>query len=88
MTAHEPLSIVGSTLSHLQRFWLWLFTSLSLCAGASAAESAPSNEWTHAFLTLSNHLWKANPEMHYAEFRSPLLTRYIPHLRLYDKGSN
>jgi len=42
-----------------------------------------SNEWTPAFRSLSNLLWKANPQMHYAEYRSPLLTQYLPHLRLY-----
>jgi hypothetical protein len=59
------------------------FTALLFCAHARAAESPASNEWTHAFLNLSNRLGKANPTMHYAEYRSPLLARYLPHLRLY-----
>src|SRR4051812_35171699 len=59
------------------------FTTVFFCADGRAAEAPASNEWTQAFLSLSNRLAKANPQMHYAEYRSPLLTRYLPHLRLY-----
>jgi hypothetical protein len=59
------------------------FTVVLFFAQARAAELSTSNEWTQAFLSLSNRLAKANPQMHYAEYRSPLLTRYLPHLRLY-----
>ena len=70
--------------AHMKRCYVSLmFTGFLFCAEVRAVESSASNEWTHAFLSLSNRLGKANPQMHYAEFRSPLLTRYLPRLRLY-----
>jgi hypothetical protein len=40
------------------------FTMVFSCANGGAAESQASNEWTQAFLSLSNRLAKANPQMH------------------------
>ena len=59
------------------------FTVFLFCAAARAAESPATNGWTDALFKLSMHFGKTRAQMRYAEYRSPLLTRYLPHLRLY-----
>jgi hypothetical protein len=68
--------------------WISLVTSLCLCVASTPAkgQAAPkeeTNDWARAESAIADHLKRIDPNMRSAEFRSNLLRKHLPDLRLF-----